>query len=229
MSEQQQNTAKPFSLPNQIVGSVDMSRVVRELEMLDDSLYQASIRAPGTSVTMPRSSRLLEEFASQNGISLLDQGHRKWLIEQAKLFRDKAPRIHMSFAVEPPAPFLQDILVWCRKNIHPYILVDVGLQPAIAVGVVARTNNRVFDLSLRQRLKESYMMLRQSIIDLNNEKEKEEAVAAAAAPQATQAVPQAAAAPVQVVTSAQQPAVPPQQPVAVAQPAAPQPETVVQA
>lgn len=212
MAEQQQNPSKPFSLPNQIVGSVDMARVVRELEMLDDSLYQASIRAPGSSVTMPRSSRLLEEFASQNGISLLDQGHRKWLIEQAKLFRDKAPRIHMSFAVEPPAPFLQDILVWCRKNIHPYILVDVGLQPAIAVGVVARTNNRVFDLSLRQRLRESYMMLRQSIIDLNTEKEKEEVAAVA---ETTEVLPSTQA----VTPPTPQAAAP--QPV---QPAAPQPQ-----
>lgn len=158
-----QKAEKSFVLPLQIVGSVDLSRLIRELETLDDFLHQASIRKPGTAVKLPRSSRLLEEFASENGASLLEESHRKWLIEQAKVFKDKAPRIHMSFAVDPSATFTQKILVWLRQNVHPYILLDVGLQPTIAAGCIVRTTNHVFDLSLREYLQQNRELLSRGI------------------------------------------------------------------
>ena len=60
--------------------------------------------------------------------------------------------MHISFAAEPSVKALETILVWLRDNIHPKVLLQVGLQPAVAAGCVLRTPNKVFDMSLRAYL-----------------------------------------------------------------------------
>jgi hypothetical protein len=150
---------KQLILPLQIVGSVDFARTIRELEALDDLLHQAAIRTPGTTMKMPRSSRTLEEFAAANGISLLDAKQREWLLASAQLAKDQAPQIHISFAVDPSAAFTRNIVIWLRQNIHPYLLLEVGLQPAIAAGCVVRTTNHIFDMSLRHYFQDNRELL----------------------------------------------------------------------
>lgn len=145
---------KTFQLPDQLTGSIDLNRLIRELETLDDFLYQAQLRKPGTPMKVQRSSRLLEEVASSNGYSLLEQAHRTKLIESLKNIQAKAPLIHISFAVEPAAGFTQKVVAWTRQHLHQYVMVEIGLQPTIAVGCVVRTNNQIFDMSLRHKFKE---------------------------------------------------------------------------
>jgi F0F1-type ATP synthase delta subunit len=76
---------------------------------------------------------------------------------------ENAPSFHVSFAVEPSPRALEKILVWLRENIHPQVLVQVGLQPAIAAGCVMRAANKVFDMSLRSNLKEQSGYLTQLV------------------------------------------------------------------
>jgi F0F1-type ATP synthase delta subunit len=145
---------KIFQLPDQLVGSIDLNRLIRELEKLDDFLYQSQLRKPGTPMKVQQSSRLLEETASSNGYSLLKQTHREHLLKSLRKIEEKAPTIHISFAVEPSAGFSHKLTAWMRKNLHQYLLVEIGLQPTIAVGCSVRTNNQIFDLSLRNRFEE---------------------------------------------------------------------------
>jgi hypothetical protein len=154
---------KPPILPLQIVGSVDFARTIRELEALDDLLHQAAIRTPGTAMKMPRSSRLLEEFAAANAVSLLEAKQREWLLATAQAYKDQAPQIHISFAADPSAAFTKNILIWLRQNIHPYLLLEVGLQPAIAAGCVVRTTNHIFDMSLRHYFQDNRELLIQQL------------------------------------------------------------------
>ena len=134
MSESKK-TKKPkiFQLPDQLIGSIDLNRLIRELEKLDDFLYQSQLRKPGTPMNVPQSSRLLEDIASTNGYSLLNQKHREHLLSSLKKIQEKAPTIHISFAVEPTHSFSQKLTAWIRKNLHQYLLVEIGLQPTIAV------------------------------------------------------------------------------------------------
>jgi hypothetical protein len=150
-----------IKLSDQLITSVDLGRTIRELEALHESLYQAALRQPGKSVHLAKSSRTLEELAALNGVSLLDQGHREQLLNLLKALSVHAPKIHISFAVEPTGVFLKKMVTWLRENIHPLLLMDVGLQPNLAAGCSIRTNNKIFDLSLRQRLFEN----RQKLID----------------------------------------------------------------
>ena len=48
-----------IQLPVQVVGTADVSRLIREVEGLDDFLMQAAIRTPGSSMKLPRTSRYL--------------------------------------------------------------------------------------------------------------------------------------------------------------------------
>lgn len=139
-------------LPNRLVSSVDLTRTIRELTNLDDSLHQASLRTPGKPTAIPKTTRTLEDLAEINKISLLEKRHREVLLEALKIYQKKAPVIHMSFTVEPSAVVTGEIIDWLRKNIKENVLLDVGLQPTIVVGCVVRTSNKVFDMSLRHNI-----------------------------------------------------------------------------
>ena len=56
----------------------------------------------------------------------------------------------MSFSADPSVTFLTKLMTWLRQEIHPQVLLTVGLQPTIGAGCILRTTNRYFDFSLRQ-------------------------------------------------------------------------------
>lgn len=153
--EQKATKSPTFKLPDRLVTSVDLMRTIRELKALDDWLNQAAIRSGGGQVTPPKTSATLDEVSATNRVSLLDSSQRTQLIKLLESFATKAPRIHISFAVEPSVSFLGKVVVWMRANISPIILLDVGLQPALAAGCSVRTTNKFFDMSLRNRFVDS--------------------------------------------------------------------------
>lgn len=155
-------------LPEQLTSSVDLARIIRELEALDESLRQAQIRKPGTPTKLSRSSITLEDVAQLNKVSLTDQKQREQLLELLRAFHIHAPRIHMSLATEPSAAFIQKIIVWLRSNIHPVVLLEVGLQPTLAAGCMVRTSNRMFDMSLRHRFTENRHLLVEKIAQIKD-------------------------------------------------------------
>lgn len=150
-------------IPTRLVSPVDLSRIVRELANLDDALHQAGLRKGGNPVGLPKTSRILEELAAVNQLSLLDSSHRANLAERLQQFQENAPTIHMSLTVEPSGPFIEKMITWLRQNIKPNILLDIGLQPTITAGCVIRTPNKVFDMSLRHNLIEKSPILLQKI------------------------------------------------------------------
>ena len=161
--QQKQQNHQSFKLPERLVTSVDLMRTIRELKYLDDWLNQASIRSGGEQVTPPKTSATLDEVANSNEVSLLDPDHRKRLIIVLESFASSAPKIHMSFAVEPSANFLHRMILWLRTNVNSAILLDVGLQPALTAGCSVRTTNKFFDMSLRNHFKDSRHFLVEAI------------------------------------------------------------------
>jgi hypothetical protein len=89
-------------LPPILVGKSDLTRLRRELESLEDYLHQAALRKESPEkLKLPKTSRLLDEFATLNSLDLLhraDHERAKALLEQAA---NKAPQLHFSFSVEP--------------------------------------------------------------------------------------------------------------------------------
>lgn len=152
-----------LNLPIQATGRVDVGRILREVEQIDNFLRQAAIREPGTPVKMPKTSRLLDEFTSSNKLNLLHDDDRLRALNFLVEVKAKAPVMHMSFSVDPSPAFTQQITMWLRQEIHPLVLLQVGLQPNIGAGCVMRTTNKYFDFSLREHFKKQRQLLIQKL------------------------------------------------------------------
>ena len=143
-----QPAAPVMVLPILISGNIEVHRLQRELEALEDYMVQNKIRTPGKQVPLPKTSRLLELLSAENHLNLLLPNHRA----QLKLFLDQivaySPVLHLSFASDPSSAFMAKVVAWFRQNVHAYALIQLGLQPAIAAGFILRTTNKQFDHSL---------------------------------------------------------------------------------
>jgi hypothetical protein len=149
-----------ITVPAIITSPADVSRLHREVAALDEYLHQENLRTPGqASAKLPRTSHLLDELVASNKLNLLEAETRRHLLDFLADVAANAPVVHISFAVDPSAAFLQKIVHWFRQNIHPSVLIRVGLQPSIAAGCVVRTTNRYYDFSLREYFKKSQPLL----------------------------------------------------------------------
>lgn len=154
MTEAPIKAAADFVLPPSVVGKIDLSRLVTEVERVDNDLTTAEVRANGAAANaaQPIMSQQLIDFLQGNGLSLANSQERMDLIKQLRQLKDKAPVIHMTFAVTADATSLQQIAQWLRQEIDPQAVIAVGLQPGLVAGVYLRTPNHVHDLSLRGQL-----------------------------------------------------------------------------
>jgi F0F1-type ATP synthase delta subunit len=148
-------------LPATVTGLTDVTRLQRESETLDEYLRQAALRKGGSSIELPKIPVMLDDVATSNHLNLLQVSDRKKLADFLQQLQTKAPVVHISFASEPSTEFTSKIVTWLRQNIHPMMLVQVGLQPSLAAGCTLRTTNKVFDFSLRQH----FVRNRQLLVD----------------------------------------------------------------
>ena len=156
MVPDQHDQHKPKSepkLPVLVYGLVEVRRLLREIENVDDFMRQAVVREPGTQPGLPRVTRILDALATDNNRNLLQQGDRQELREFLSKIEKTSPTIHVSFASDPSSAFVSKLVTWLRGNIHPTVLLQIGLQPNIAAGCIVRTPNKQFDLSLRENLR----------------------------------------------------------------------------
>ena len=169
-----ENSTASLSLPLSVVNKVDVGRLLREAEKIDEFMNQAAIRQPGATLTLPKTTRALSDFAAQNNINLLIADDRKALLEFLKLVREHAPQLHMSFSAEPSPSFVQKLVTYLRENIHPSALLQVGLQPTIGAGFMLRTTNKYYDFSLRTHLKSKHDILVHNIRGLGKQSNTKE-------------------------------------------------------
>jgi hypothetical protein len=148
-----------FVLPVSVIGRVDVGRLQREVEALEEFLHQSTIRQPGTQPKLPKTSRLLDEIIQANKLNVLVQADCQRLLQLLKWIYTKAPILHMSFGADPSPLFTQKLVTWLRKEIHPMALLQIGLQPNIGAGCVVRTTNKYYDFSLRHRFVERRQLL----------------------------------------------------------------------
>lgn len=174
-----QQSKQELKLPVLVFGVVEVRRLKRELEALDEFIRQSAIREPGTQPALPRLSRLLEAIATDNSRNLLQESDREEIRQFLIGIEKSAPTVHISFASDPSSAFIAKLVTWLRGSIHPQVLLQIGLQPTIAAGCIIRTPNKVFDLSLRQNL----MNQRSKLIEALDAMAAQPAAPAAPAPQ----------------------------------------------
>jgi len=137
-------------LPDQITTPGDLNRLIRELDDLDEYLNQAALRSAQEPSRLPQTSKALEELAALNSLQLLKADDRATFKDLLAKIKQQAPTIHFGFASAPSLTFLSKLVSWLRTNIHPQILIRVGLEPSIIGGCIVRTTNKQFDFTLRK-------------------------------------------------------------------------------
>lgn len=141
-----------LKLPGRMVSRGDLNRISRELNKLNDVMVGSELKGAPETVLQQNTTPLLSELANLNGINLGDETKRRELNEALGQLVQTAPALHISFTSEPSPNSLDKLITWLRANIHPQVLLSVGLQPSIAAGCVLRTPNRVIDMGLKQTL-----------------------------------------------------------------------------
>jgi hypothetical protein len=137
-----------LQLPLSVVGPVDLGRLLRELEAIDADLMEQAIKKQ--ELILPKLSKLLDNTASLNKVTLTDETHRATLIQALTACKAHAPLLHMSFSADPSPLFIEKLMAWLRTNIDPVVLLTVGLQPNLGAGCLIRSTNKYFDFSLRE-------------------------------------------------------------------------------
>lgn len=153
-------TSSKIKLPPSVTGLADVKRLIRELEIIEDSLLQLGIRAAGTTVKMPKTSYLMEQVIRLNKLNLLQPPDRETLKEYLLAVEAKACVLHFSFGADPSPAFIEKLVTWLRREIDPEALLTIGLQPNLGAGCILRTTNKYFDLSLRQSFVRQRQLLR---------------------------------------------------------------------
>jgi hypothetical protein len=175
-----------LQLPVAVVTKVDIGRLLREVEALNNFLNQSTIRKPGEQAKPPKTSRLMDEIITINKLNVLVAEEREQLYKFLEDVRKTAPILHMSFNSDPAPMFMRKLTTWLRNEIHPYVLVQIGLQPNIGAGCILRTTNKYFDFSLKQHFLNERGLLMESIAGKSKASSEQKTSEAAAAVPAVQ-------------------------------------------
>jgi hypothetical protein len=150
---------KKMLLPPDIIGMTDIKRLIREVYDINDAFLQLKLRKSDRPIKLPKTSILLDLIVAENSLNLLQEADRAALDEFLKNIQAHSPVIHMSFSADPSHKFLMRLMVWLRSELHPQILLTVGLEPNIGAGCILRTTNKMFDMSLKQNFYNSRGLL----------------------------------------------------------------------
>lgn len=161
MSESGEKTYTDFVLPPSVVSKIDVSRLVTEAERADNELTAETVGEKIGSYEHPELvlSEQLSSFLEQNQLRLDNTNDRTELVRQLRVLKEKVPVVHMTFATIADRESLQQLVSWFRTSVHPQVVIEAGLQPALVAGAYVRTPNRVHDLSLRAALNGRHGML----------------------------------------------------------------------
>jgi len=151
-------TVRQLALPSSVVGPVELGRLLRELEVLDNALMQLRLRTDKT-LKLPPTSRLLDQTIELNKLKLLESADLQELQRFLLHVKAQAPVLHISFGADPSPLFTQKLVLWLRQEINPLVLLTIGLQPSIGAGCMVRTTNKYFDFSLRERFTKNRQLL----------------------------------------------------------------------
>lgn len=173
MNENKLKNATDYHLPASLVSQSDLNQLINELEEIDSDMTTAEVRSQvgaKQKQAMPNTSKQLAEFVSQNELNLDTDEERSHHIKQLAKLKLSAPVMHLTFARAADRASLMEIANWLRQSVHRQAVISVGLQPDLVAGVYIRSENRVYDLSLKRQLAQHRSVLLQDIKALHGTK-----------------------------------------------------------
>lgn len=164
--------APDLILPAMAASSVDIGRLIREMENIDEAFLQMNLRKSDKQTKLPQTSWLLDKIVADNQLNLLKGEDREALKTFLYRVKSTSPVLHMSFSADPSPRFLERLVTWLRSEIHPFVLLNVGLQPNIGAGCILRTTNHYFDMSLKNDFMSKRALLLKAIVEAENSVEQ---------------------------------------------------------
>ncbi len=145
-----------LKLPTSVVGPQDLLHLEREADRLVEELLQARVakEQAGAERSISRPGVRLSDLFKVNGLEF-DEQTLPQVSRQLHQLRTQAPRVRLSLAGEPGDDSMSKVVEWFRKEVHPQVLVQLGVQPAIAAGCVLHTSKRRYDWAIRTKLNRS--------------------------------------------------------------------------
>jgi F0F1-type ATP synthase delta subunit len=160
------DSKKYFKLPLSVSQPVDLNRLIHELTQLNEDINQKTIRNPNIKQDINISAKMTDVLKANN-IDITAKEHRDSLLNVFNRLNERDRVINISFASEASPEFIAKITEWFRNEIDPYCFIVVGINPTIGVGCIARTTNRVFDMSLKGGLSGTRKLLTSRIRELD--------------------------------------------------------------
>lgn len=155
-----------FTLPSTIVSRTDMAHLIQAIEKCDQDLtarhtrQRSGVQSSQADVVLPE---LMQSFLAANQLTLGDDRERQALLAALERTKKTLPVVHITFAAEADREHLEQMAVWFRSHVHPQVVIEVGLQPALIAGAYVRTPNHVYDLSMRGALRSGRTILRREL------------------------------------------------------------------
>lgn len=142
---------KLLVLPSFIVSKSEVHRLLSELLQIEDFLYKAGNRQPGSKLSLPKTTEDLDKFAEANKRNVLNHGQR---IEMARFLRavyKYAPEVSVILPTGANPNILDNITKWFRQNIHAQTLLVRSTQNRLSGGAIIRIKHKSYDFSLNAK------------------------------------------------------------------------------
>ena len=154
---------RELALPLLVTSPVDVGRLLREVEALDNALMAHDVVGKDQTVKLPKTSLLIDAMIDANKLDLIDPKERQSLMVFLQTIHAKAPVLHISFSADPAPAFIEKLMTWLRREISDQLLITIGLQPNIGAGCMVRSPNKFYDFSLRKNFANNRALLMEKL------------------------------------------------------------------
>ncbi|MBA3679304.1 hypothetical protein H0W80_03915 [Candidatus Saccharibacteria bacterium] len=131
-----------YRLPNTFSRRQQLERVLDQVQKLKPAVFDTAQKWPLE----------LQEFTQANNISVFTTTTQANLASYFKRLLQSAPQISLVMAALPNSEEQAELIGWLRSHIHPQAFMHIAQNSDLLAGCIVRTDNMVYDFSLRSSL-----------------------------------------------------------------------------
>lgn len=141
-------------LPNTIGGKRDLILAMREIEQILSDEIQNDVRSKYGAEQHKQSHagrHMVDELLKENNLNH-EIATLRQVLKSMEDFKNHSPQIRLAFSQEPDPDMYRKVVEWFRREIHPGVLVQIGVQPSIGGGFTMQTPVRRYDFSFKTKI-----------------------------------------------------------------------------
>lgn len=131
-----------YRLPNSFSSPQQIEALLGDIEKLKPTMLSTPQKWPTR----------VQEFAMSNALASLTLASQSKLVGYLKELLATSPQISLVVANMPNGEELAELTGWFRSHIHPHTTLHIAQNSDVIAGCVLRTDEAVYDFSLRSGL-----------------------------------------------------------------------------